>query len=106
MEDKLYPARINGFRFLVLSDQYPEHTFRSDAVVSAAPSTRPTTHAPAPREIRYSGMSGKTIWLLRSVNKLTSPTMRRFLVSPLKKEFLFIEYDLIVEFFDFFLCLF
>ncbi len=75
--------------FFILSDQYPENTFRSDAVVSAAPSTNPITHALAPIVTKYRGINGNTIWLLRSVNKLTKPTIIRFLVNPFKKDFLF-----------------
>jgi hypothetical protein len=91
MVDSPYPANTNGFRRLILSDQYPENTFNSEAVVSAAPSTRPITHALAPNDSKNKGTTGKIIWLLRSVNRLTKPTMMIFLPSPLKNDCLFIH---------------
>src|SRR5512137_1142333 len=89
-DDSPYPAKTNGFRRFILSDQYPEKTFSKDAVVSAAPSTSPTIHALAPSDSKNKGTTGNTIWLDRSVKRLTKPTIIIFLASPLKKDCLFI----------------
>ena len=89
MDDSEYPKRTKGFLFFILSDQYPDTTFNNDAVVSAAPSTMPTAYAPAPRTVvKNRGTRGKTIWLLKSVKRLTNPRIMIFDVSPLKKFFL------------------
>src|SRR4030042_326058 len=81
-DDIPYPAKTNGFRRFILSDQYPENAFSNDAAVSAAPSTSPTTQALAPRDNRNKGTTGNTIWLDRSVKRLTKPTIIIFLDSP------------------------
>jgi hypothetical protein len=91
-DDSPYPAKTNGFRRFILSDQYPEKTFSKDAVVSAAPSTRPTTQALAPSDSKNKGTTGNTIWLDKSVKRLTKPTITIFRANPWKKVCLFIGY--------------
>jgi hypothetical protein len=56
-----YPIKTNIFLFLNLSERYPEKTLRSDAVVSAAPSTSQIIVALAPKLVKYKGIRGKTI---------------------------------------------
>src|SRR4030042_997378 len=67
---------MNIRRLPVLSDQYPQKTFRIFEMPSRKPPTRPITLPPAPSDSRNIGRIGIIISLLRSLRKLTALSKR------------------------------
>ncbi|HBB03869.1 TPA: hypothetical protein DCZ39_03135 [Patescibacteria group bacterium] len=92
--EKPYPIRTNIFLFLNLSDRYHENTFNNAAVLSAAHSMTPIIVAHAHKLVRNKGIKGNTICELKSVSKLTKPSIRTFLDIHLRKYFRFFIYNL------------
>src|SRR3989339_317417 len=81
-----YPKIVNDFLFFALSEKYPEKTLRSEAVDSAIPSIRPIIAGVAPKEERYTAISGYIISEDISVNKLVIPRIIMFSMPILYKK--------------------
>lgn len=84
-----YPQRINGTRFWRSSDSLPKYPLLTPAVSSAAPSKKPINAIVKPMCLRYNGMTGYSISLAISVNKLISESIQtRRVTAEAKKMFL------------------
>ncbi len=80
IELNAYPHCTNGIRLPVWSDSLPKYPLLNPAVASAIPSSIPMSTIEKPMLFRYIGITGYSISLAVSVNRLTSDSIHTVFV--------------------------